>query len=834
VADIFVSYTSADRDWAFWIGKELLRLGHAAHVHEWEISGGGDIEAWMEECHNSADHILCVVSEAYLKAPHSSRERRSAQWAIDRPNFALPVFVEDCKAPSLFANIKRCDLQGLSENDARLRLETFLTPAAVPAGAMKFPGGHKTKSTGIGTAASGPANFPGRAHALSNIPVTVPRHFLGRDDDLAAIDVALKRGDGRAAVTALHGLRGVGKTSLAAAFAERHQQDYRATWWIRAETDATMRADLVGLGVQLKWVAEDIPEETAVKVVLDRLPREGRDILLVYDNARSSRELASFLPRGAGPRIIITSHAPDWGGVASPVEIEVWPKEVGADFLIARTGRVAERDGGLALSVTLGGLPLAHEQAAAYCQRVGISLAEYNTRLQAKPVSLLDNARDATREYRDGLTVAKAFGLAIDEAAKHHEAAEALIVYAALLPPEPIPLYLFSEAAEQFDGAFALAISDHGLDEAVAALRSFTLVDRETIVDERDPLLTTDCIRLHRLVRQIAATRRNGQARDDATNVLIEALAQIFPDNASNPNAWPRIRRLDALALPLVSGKGAPPDGAPESTSYLLDALATYRQVALSAFDDARELFERALQISEASLGLAHPNIGASINNLAGLVRTLGDVEAARKLYERSLAISEEMFGADHQNTATCLNNLASVLHEEGDLDGAQRLFERALVIIEKGHDPDGPETAGSLNNLALVLKDKGDLLGAKPLYERALGLSNLSNLLRAQGDFTNAQSLFDRALAIDTIILGPKHPETATDLANLGTLKFEQGDFSGAVLLLQQSLEIRESVFGMEHSRTRQTVELVAHALAKLGRTQEAAVLIAKYRVLR
>jgi hypothetical protein len=30
VADIFVSYTSDDRDWAFWIGQELLKLGHAA------------------------------------------------------------------------------------------------------------------------------------------------------------------------------------------------------------------------------------------------------------------------------------------------------------------------------------------------------------------------------------------------------------------------------------------------------------------------------------------------------------------------------------------------------------------------------------------------------------------------------------------------------------------------------------------------------------------------------------------------------------------------------------------------------------------------------------
>ena len=37
MADIFISYTSADRDWAFWIAKELEALGHVVHVDAWEI-----------------------------------------------------------------------------------------------------------------------------------------------------------------------------------------------------------------------------------------------------------------------------------------------------------------------------------------------------------------------------------------------------------------------------------------------------------------------------------------------------------------------------------------------------------------------------------------------------------------------------------------------------------------------------------------------------------------------------------------------------------------------------------------------------------------------------
>ena len=79
--------------------------------------------------------------------------------------------------------------------------------------------------------------------------------------------------------------------------------------------------------------------------------------------------------------------------------------------------------------------------------------------------------------------------------------------HAALLAPEPIPLFLFSEGREKFGEPLASDLAGDGLDEAVAALRAFALVDRETIADERDPAITAETIRLHRLVR---AVRRVG------------------------------------------------------------------------------------------------------------------------------------------------------------------------------------------------------------------------------------------------------------------------------------------------------------------------------------
>jgi hypothetical protein len=277
------------------------------------------------------------------------------------------------------------------------------------------------------------------------------------------------------------------------------------------------------------------------------------------------------LRRGGTARVLVTSNAPAWRGVAELVEIRLWPKEIGADYLIARTSREGERKGAEDLSEALGGLPLAHEQAAAYCERLEIPLGEYRRRFAAAPVHMLDTTRDAPVEYYDKLTVAKTFVLAIEEAGNLHPAAEPLIVHAALLAPEPIPLFLFAEAREKFGEPLASTLAEDGLDEAVAALRSFALIDRETILDERDPSVTTDTIRLHRLVREIAAAQRAGAAREKARRALVLSLANVYPQGVFNdPNTWPRARRLDGLSLVLVGGDTAAPKGSDVAHGSLL------------------------------------------------------------------------------------------------------------------------------------------------------------------------------------------------------------------------------------------------------------------------
>jgi hypothetical protein len=91
---------------------------------------------------------------------------------------------------------------------------------------------------------------------------------------------------------------------------------------------------------------------------------------------------------------------------------------------------------------------------------------------------------------------------------------------------------------------------------------------RETIADEREPSFMTDCIRLHRLVRQVAAERRAPEASADARQALVEALAAVYPKNLyTDPKTWPRMWRLHALVLALIGGDARPQRGRAGSRS---------------------------------------------------------------------------------------------------------------------------------------------------------------------------------------------------------------------------------------------------------------------------
>jgi tetratricopeptide (TPR) repeat protein len=222
-----------------------------------------------------------------------------------------------------------------------------------------------------------------------------------------------------------------------------------------------------------------------------------------------------------------------------------------------------------------------------------------------------------------------------------------------------------------------------------------------------------------------------------------------------------------------------------ENTLYL-DAHARILKT-LGRYAEAEPLYRRALAIDEKALGLKHPDVATSLNNLAGLLYKQGKYVEAEPLYRRALAIGEKTLGPDHPAVATRLNNLAGLLEAQGKYVEAEPLYRRALAIGEKTLGTDHPDVATWLNNLAGLLRAQGKYVEAEPLYRRALAigektlgtdhpavatrLNNLAGLLEAQGKYVEAEPLCRRALAIYEIALGSGHPNTIQIRNNLNVL---------------------------------------------------------------
>ena len=163
-------------------------------------------------------------------------------------------------------------------------------------------------------------------------------------------------------------------------------------------------------------------------------------------------------------------------------------------------------------------------------------------------------------------------------------------------------------------------------------------------------------------------------------------------------------------------------------------------------YDEAEPLYLAALEMRKSLLGDSHPDVAASLNNLAELYRSQGRYDEAEPLYVSALEIWKSLLGDSHPNVATSLNNLAVLYRSQGRYDEAEPLFVSALEMRQSLLGDSHPSVATSLNNLAVFYAYQGDFEKAAPLLEQAL-------------------DLWQR-------VLGAEHPNTQTCARNLARLQ--------------------------------------------------------------
>jgi tetratricopeptide (TPR) repeat protein len=814
--NFFISYTGKDAGWAEWIGWQLEGAGYTVTVQAWDSRPGNDFVVWMDQAVRDADRILVVLSPDYEQALSFTVPEWSAAVGRDpdgRLGVLLPVRVADFLPGGLFRTRGWVDLAGKDREAAKRALlagvrQERMKPSTEPA----FPG-----AGGPGPSPSGeePA-FPGSGAPTGqvwNVPLERNPAFTGRGGLLGRLYKALADRRGRAPRVALAGMGGVGKTALAVEHAHAHRGEYGVVWWVRAEQPETMAADLAALAGRLELPEAGAAEQEVVLAAVRRWLAGNGGWLLVFDNAEPTAAVVGSLPDGEGA-LLVTSRDPAWRRqMTALLPVEVLDRADSVRLLRRRTGdddkAAAER-----LAEALGDLPLALEQAAAYCEAEQLPLGSYLDLFRADAAGLLGEGEPT--DYAG--TVATTWALAMARAADRSAAAPDLLGLFAFLGPDTAPWdLLLPGLAGLGDRAGSLGgLGAAELDRSLGALARYSLVKRA------GPDVT-----VHRLVQQVVRDSLDPAEQRSWAAAAVELLAAVSPSQSELPEHWPSCQRLLPHALEATRLAEQTAATAP-ATGSLLSQVGTYLQ-GRADLDAARPLFERAVRIDETTYGPDHPNVAVDVNNLGNLLLELGDLAGARALFERALRIDEATYGPDHPNVAVRVNNLGSVLRELGDLHGARAHYERALQIDQAAYGPNHPDVARDVNNLAYVLQALGELPVAKLHYLRALLITrnalgpdhpnvaaivnNLGDLLLEQGDLDGARAYFEQALRIDQAAYGPDHPSVARDVNNLGGVLQNLGDPDGARGYFERALRIFEKVYGPDHPSTR----IVAGNLASL-----------------
>jgi hypothetical protein len=333
--DFFVSYNQADRTWAEWIAWQLEQAGHSVVIQAWGFRPGHNFVLEMDRAAQATERTILVLSPNFL-ASCFTRPEWAAAFARDptgEKRLIIPVRVAACDPQGLLGQINYIDLVDREEAEAAKELLNGLRPRGRPETSPPFP---RAAPIGGAETVEKPVRFPGALPPVWNVPDLRNPHFTGRDELLEAVHRTLT--EGPAALTALSGLGGIGKTQLALEYAYRHRAEFDLVWWLRAEEPATLLADLAALAGELE-LPEAEGRELAAAALAARRALERRDRwLLVFDNARREEDLRELLPRGGGGQVLVTSRNPSWERVM-PLEVPLLPHAAATAFLLERTGQ---------------------------------------------------------------------------------------------------------------------------------------------------------------------------------------------------------------------------------------------------------------------------------------------------------------------------------------------------------------------------------------------------------------------------------------------------------------------------------------------------------------
>ena len=371
------------------------------------------------------------------------------------------------------------------------------------------------------------------------------RCFCGRDRELEAIAAQLKYSQTACIHSAICGLGGVGKTSLAVEFLWQQKGEYPGgIFWISGENNDLFQRSVCEMARQIGTFENDF--DNSLSSTLEWLGKREELWCLVVDNLdelEMSREMRKLLTghwkHVARGHIIITtrrevSEVGEDTGIDEQccIDLKCLTEEEGIYFLRKRTGKDEGEDNDLRELVReLGGLPLALDQAGAYIRWVKQSVKEYVKKYRKQKLLLLKKKKAqlfVENTSPERLAVHTTWTLNfhhISHISKEMELGEFPIRFmqvCAFYGPDDIPYELVNEGLkEDCSSAEESGLWDQA--EIVSLLTNFSLFQR----------FESESFSVHRLVQEVIRSQMEKEQTELVLSRAVCVLHQALKNTRS-------------------------------------------------------------------------------------------------------------------------------------------------------------------------------------------------------------------------------------------------------------------------------------------------------------
>jgi tetratricopeptide (TPR) repeat protein len=525
-------------------------------------------------------------------------------------------------------------------------------------------------------------------------------------------------------VAVLLGMGGQGKSQLTMEFcrASRVAGKFQAIFWIDVTSDNSLVRSFEDITAKIcdhPPIFDSITSRVAF--VKDTIESWSFPWLLVFDNYDRPDEvmrISSCFPRSSFGSIIVTSRHASSRRLGNVIPVTGMSEDESLDLLFSRSELKRTNENiceAKSVVAQLGYLPLAVDQAGAYINAENLSMSLFTKHYKERKAHILRYTPSLT-EYRkklndsDAETALNVFTTlelslqGIGGSMDTREAIEGFLTLSAFFSNISIGEDLAKTAVTKYRPGWAhLFISEdawahYKYQDAVANLNHLSLLQSLSPGD-------VVYFSLHPLVADWLKLRREIPFRRTCTILSGSVLKELINfEDADTMQLGPRQYLLAHI------------DSYLHNQRLYLDSLDFLDEVVVnqmhwfgyflqtsSRYNEAEEMYQRALQGYEKALGADHPLTLHTVNDLGVLYRHQGKLKEAEDMYQRALQGHKKALGADHQATLDTVNNLGVLYRHQGKLKEAEEMYQRALQGYEKALGADHPSAIRTANNLRLL-----------------------------------------------------------------------------------------------------------------------------------